>query len=241
MSRYALYFAPTATSRWWRAGSQWLGRDAVSDVMLEQPRIAGIAAEDFSRLTANARRYGFHATLKAPFRLLNGIDSTKLLAQAQAFAKAQTPVPLGRLEVREFGDFLALGQAEPLTAVAALAQRCVEHFDTLRAPPDHAELQRRRRANLNPRHEALLQRWGYPYTEEAYRFHMTLTDSMASLDSTARKLLLAAAIDHFAGMEALHHPVIDGIAVFEEPAPGAPLTVLAHYALTGAGSGATFF
>ena len=241
MSRYALYFAPSATSHWWQAGSQWLGRDAVSDVMLEQPCIAGIAPENFSRLTANARRYGFHATLKAPFRLLNGSDRTQLLGQVQAFAKAQTPVPLGRVEVQEFGDFLALGQAEPLTAVAALAQHCVEYFDTLRAPPDHAELQRRRQAKLNPRHEALLQRWGYPYTEEAFRFHMTLTDSMAALDSTARHLLLAAAIDHFAGIKALKHPAIDSIAVFVEPAPGAPLTVLAHYALTGAGSGTTLF
>ena len=68
--RYALSFAPPGGL--WRLGSEWLGRCAVTGQPAQPPRIDALTAEELRTLTAAPRRYGFHATLKAPFRLADG-------------------------------------------------------------------------------------------------------------------------------------------------------------------------
>ena len=65
--------------------------------------------------------------------------------------------------------------ADVAPALQALADACVEGVDRHRAPPDEAELARRRGAGLSPEREANLRRWGYPDVFETWRFHMTLT------------------------------------------------------------------
>ena len=67
--RYAIYFAPAHGSPWWEFGARWLGRDERNDTALTQHPLAQIAPDDLLELTAQPRRYGFHATLKAPFGL----------------------------------------------------------------------------------------------------------------------------------------------------------------------------
>ncbi len=57
-------------------------------------------------------------------------------------------------------------------------------FDAYRAPPDAAELAKRHAAGLTPRQAELLARWGYPYVLDEFRFHLTLTGSIA--DATER-------------------------------------------------------
>ncbi|TVQ39233.1 MAG: hypothetical protein EA356_01915, partial [Geminicoccaceae bacterium] len=70
--RQAIYFAPAPTTDLHRFASAWLGRDAYTGEVLSQPLVEGIRAERLHALTASPRRYGFHATLKAPFRLADG-------------------------------------------------------------------------------------------------------------------------------------------------------------------------
>ena len=232
MTRYALYFAPPVNSNWWQAGCNWLGRDAETGATVDQPRVAGIPSLLMTTLTASARRYGFHATLKAPFALGEGFNEAHLLAMAAAFCRVQQPVTLPALQVRRLDTFLALVPAAPAPEVNALAMRCVAYFDLLRAPPDADELARRRRARLNVRQEALLLRWGYPHTEEAFRFHMTLTDSLAALDDDTAYALRTAAEANFRTLLAADNQAmaaIDGLTVFREDAAGAPLTVLARF------------
>ncbi len=226
-ARYALYCAPAPVSAWWRAGCSWLGRDAADGAACPQPAIAGISAAVQRQITAAPARYGFHATLKAPFRLTAEAGEADLLALAAAFAAAEVALPLPALAVRPLGDFLAL-QLPPdslaADAIAALAQRCVERFDGLRAPPSAAEFARRRTAGLTARQDALLARWGYPYTEEEFRLHYTLTDAMPGLSPAARRAVLAAAETAFAAPLA-RTPQIDGMTIFREAAPGQPFTV----------------
>lgn len=221
MTRYAIYFAPAPVSPWWQAGCRWLGRDAAHGALCTQPAVAGIPPLMREKLTAHARRYGFHGTLKAPFRLADGFAESHLSAMARAFAELQQPIVLDGVQVRPLDDFLALRAAGPADRIGALAMRCVSYFDMLRAAPAPAELARRRRAGLSPRQEALLQRWGYPYTEEEFRFHMTLTDSLADVDEDAAYALRKAAEECFA--PALRTPLaIDAITLFREDEPGQP-------------------
>lgn len=219
MIRYAIYFAPQRASLWWQQGCRWLGRDPESGVCTDPPPIAGVTATLQSSLTRAARRYGFHATLKAPFHLASGFDETHLLQMAQAFAYCQPVIELRQPEVRMLGAFLALQPAVAQPEINALAMRCVSYFDLLRAPLSPEELARRRHSGLSPRQEALLLRWGYPYTEEAFRFHMTLSDALTDVDVTTTSALLTAAEASFA--EAAAAPLmIDGMALFREAAPG---------------------
>jgi len=221
MTRYALYFTPSLASPWHDAGATWLGRDAVSGEARVQPHISGVPSDMLAQLTRDARRYGFHATLKAPFRLAEDASPAYLLEMAAAFCATQQAIALDAPQVAIHRDFLALTIADADGAVARLAMHCVSHFDALRAPLLPEEVARRRRDRLTARQEALLQRWGYPYTEDQFRFHMTLSGALSTIDPELASRVQAAAQQHFAAVS--HAPLcIDGLSIMREEVPGAP-------------------
>jgi putative phosphonate metabolism protein len=219
--RYAVYFAPPPASPWGVFGASWLGRDAATDAAVPQPPIAGIAPEEFAALTAAPRRYGFHATLKAPFALRPGATLRDLAAALETLAAARAPAPLPPLEPTRLDDFIALVPAGHPAGVNELAAECVRALDAWRAPPAPAELARRRLRRLTERQERHLDRWGYPYVLADYRFHMTLTGSIDAVPMQRVAAVLAAAR---AAVAALAHVplVVDALALFEERGPGKP-------------------
>ena len=81
--RAAIYWAPELDDPLHAAGSAWLGRDAETAASLPQPALEGIA-----ELTADARGYGLHATLKPPFHLAQGYPA---LREAVAGFAARQP------------------------------------------------------------------------------------------------------------------------------------------------------
>lgn len=227
MSRYGLYFAPAAGGGLWNAGCIWLGRDPESGVLLQQPGIEGVPPARLAQLTASARRYGFHATVKAPFRLAGGFTERDLLATVAAWCGEQVPVVLPALQVRRLDRFLALVPHEMTARVTALTMDCVAYVDGLRAPATATELARRRAGGLSARQEVLLLRWGYPHTEEAYRLHLTLSDALDGVDEDTIHRLHEAASVHFKRHVAAAQTIAE-MAVFREPEPGAALSVLAR-------------
>jgi phosphonate metabolism protein PhnN/1,5-bisphosphokinase (PRPP-forming) len=124
----------------------------------------------------------------------------------------------------------------PNDEIGALAMRCVSYFDALRAPLTADELNKRRDALLGERQEGLLARWGYPYTEEEYRFHMTLTDSLSALDDTTIGAIWNAAEAQFAAARAAEPLTIDALAIFREERPGAPFSAWRRFPFDGAHS-----
>ncbi|MES2536444.1 MAG: phosphonate metabolism protein/1,5-bisphosphokinase (PRPP-forming) PhnN [Pseudomonadota bacterium] len=228
MARYALYFAPISNTPWWDAGCRWFGRNALDGAEFPQTQIPGISRIQLAKLTARPRRYGFHATLKPPFELADGFSESHLVDMAAAFCHTQRPIVLEDMRVRPIGDFLALSPAGQNEEIKALAMRCVSFFDLLRAPPTAGELQKRRETGLTARQEALLQRWGYPYVDEEYQLHMTLTDSIGALDEGSRNTIHEAAERRFAA--AANTPLaIDGLTIFREEQPGSPLLIWRHF------------
>ncbi len=222
MTRYALYFAPLPGSAWSDAGAAWLGREATQVGESTQDKIPGIPPLLLAKLTSDARRYGFHATLKAPFHLAEGFSEQHLEAMAEAFCKVQTCILLDKPQVRPIVDFLALRPEQSSDGPAALAMRCVSYFDLLRATPNEAELAKRRTRGLSSRQETLLQRWGYPYTEEEFQFHLTLTDDLAEVDAEVAYAIRKAAEHHFADPIAQSALTLDALTIFREHQPGAP-------------------
>jgi putative phosphonate metabolism protein len=228
MPRYALYFAPEPTSHWWRAGCQWLGRDAHSMLAVAQPPVAGLSQEQLHARTTDARRYGFHATLKAPFRLAEGVTRADLEAALCTFCIQQEAIEVPAPQVHWIGNFLALLPTAESPAINELAMRCVRQFSPLRAPISETEIARRQRQVLSPRQQELLRRWGYPYTEEEYRFHLTLTDYINTADDALGSALRDAAVRHFQISEVMR---ISSIALCIEVVPGAAFQLLRRYPL----------
>src|SRR5262245_28649656 len=110
--RYAIYFAPAAGSPLAQFGALCLGRDVATGEAKAQPRIDGLSPERWQTLTASPRRYGFHATLKAPFHLAEGRTREGLVDQLERFANLQRPFDAPGLRVARIADFLALVLSE---------------------------------------------------------------------------------------------------------------------------------
>lgn len=217
--RYAIYFAPRHGSPWWAFGAGWLGRDEVTGQMLDPPQLPDVPAAALRDATQEPRRYGFHATLKPPFRLREGTGETMLLERVGALAAHLRAVPLGALDVQRIAGFLALVPAQHNAAVHALAARCVLELDDLRAPATPQEVARRRPEALDPVERELLAQYGYPYVLGRYRFHMTLTGTLD--DALAERLRphARAAVDR---LQAREMPVLDRVCVFRQPHADAP-------------------
>lgn len=226
--RYAVYFAPSPGTLGWLAGSHWLGRCAALLQPLPQLAIDGVPPEALQRLTATPRRYGWHATLKAPFVLAPGVDWMALHHAVQTVAQGLRAFQLPPLQVQRLGDFLALVPMPSHTANAALrdaAQACVTQLQPLAAPLSDADLARRRAVGLTARQDALMLRWGYPFVLDEFRFHMTLTGKLSQVDAATQALVLDAAQQYFSDMPTL---TFDSLAVFAEPEPGADFALLDH-------------
>lgn len=231
-ARYAIYFAPPADSALARFGVAWLGRDSETGSTPELPRFVGFSRTRQQEITATARHYGFHATLKPPFSLAPGKTVDQLDTALSAFAKQRTPIDGLGLKVGGLDGFLALVLTEESSAVLNLAADCVRAFDAFRNPPSPEELARRRQAPLSELEDALLRRWGYPYVMEAFRFHMTLTCRLTEpeyglLETSLRTLFGPIATRTFG---------IDGLSLFHQEVQESPFRLLRRYAFADAAS-----
>lgn len=225
MHRYAIYYAPPRSHPLWEAGCRLLGRDPETGEAVGQPALAGVPRERFATVTAGPRRYGWHATLKPPFALAEGEDAAHLEAALARFAAARTPFAMPRLVLASLSGFLALVPEAPSPALDSLAADCVRQFDRFRAPLSAEDRARRLRAPLDAEETANLDRWGYPYVMSRFRFHMTVT---SRLEPEERNRLAALLVPELAA--ALAVPLAaDAVALYGEPAPGAPFRLLRRY------------
>ena len=222
--RVALYYAPAVDDPLHAAASTWLGRDAETNAPRRQPELPDIAA-----VTEDARGYGFHATLKAPMRLADGVTWDSFVAAVEALAAGIRPFALPPLAVQDLHGFLALRETQQSHALQALADLCVAGVDHLRAPLTEAELARRRKNGLAPVQEALLRRWGYTYVFGEFFFHMTLTRRLSAAE---KAIWLPAAEAFFDPLLDTPRQVVD-IALFTQAGPGAPFTIAQRIPLRG--------
>lgn len=220
--RYAIYFAPAPGSALDRFGRHWLGRDAVTGEAVAQPDLPDIAA-----ITAEARRYGFHATLKPPFALADGADVAMLEAALSEFAATQRKIVAPPLALAVIDGFLALVPSQAAPDLHHLADLCVARFDRFRAAAPPAELARRRAGGLTAAQEALLLRWGYPYVFESYRFHMTLTRRLSSAD----RALIEPAIRPLLAEACTGPLVIGALSLFAQLDRSSAFRLVRHFAL----------
>ncbi|KYH01874.1 DUF1045 domain-containing protein [Bradyrhizobium sp. DOA1] len=226
--RYAIYFAAGSDSALSRFGAELLGYDAYTGDELPFPRQALDIAPDWRDVTADPRKYGFHATLKAPMALAPGRTEAELAAACAAFAGTPRPIPTIRPIVDSISGFIAVIPAEPLDALQGLAADCVRAFDSFRAALTAEDRARRKPDKLSEQQRDHLDRWGYPYVMEEFCFHMTLT---GRLDAARRGPILEMLRRRFAalGLDALE---IDRLALFKQDDAKARFRIIGEWALT---------
>jgi Protein of unknown function (DUF1045) len=225
--RVAIYAAPQVDTDWWIRGSQWLGRCAHQRNALPQPPIEGIANAQQLALTADPRRYGWHATLKAPMRLSTQASLEMLRNHVAQICRDHRKMELPDLMPVQMGSFLAFRPALQTSALGALADDCVRRLQPLAAPLSESELQHRRRQPLTPEEDALMLAWGYPWVFHKFRFHFSLTGSVTGQSDESIRALLNAAQTHFSGLGPLQ---LDGLSIFIEPTPGADFVLFEQIA-----------
>jgi putative phosphonate metabolism protein len=224
-SRFAIYAAPPAGSALADFGSAWLGRDAETGHDVPPLALTDLSSERWREITKDARHYAFHGTLKAPFALADGMTADVLTAAIGDLAARHRPFGL-RLKLARIAGFLALVPAQDSPGLHELADACVETFDAFRRP-ETAEQVEKRRKGLTPRQSDLLDRWGYPYVFEEFRFHMTLTTRLS--DNEVHQLQDALA-PHLAPL--LREPLcIDAFCLFGQSDRATPFRLLERFPL----------
>ena len=228
VARYAIYYAPPRASALWRFGTTWLGRDPEGPSVDPRPSLPGIPPGRVAEIIAEPARYGFHATLKPPFGLRPGRGPSDLLVALDRFGEAERSFDAPALALRTIGRFIALVPASTAPSLHAFASRVVEAFDDFRAPPTEAELARRQPDKLSARQQALLARWGYPYVFDEFRFHLTLTGNLAQDEERDRMVEVLSPLV----APLCRDPItVTEIALFREPAPGAPFVLERRFPL----------
>jgi putative phosphonate metabolism protein len=211
--RYAFYFVPEPDSALDRFGMSLLGYDARRGVDVAFPQSEALPA-DWQEISREPRRYGFHATLKAPMALLAGSSEDALLAAAAAFASTPRALPEIKPRIDLIGNFIAIIPASPSPELDWLAADCVRSFEPFRAPLTDKDWARRNPDGLSERQRHYLERWGYPYVLDEFRFHLTLT---GPVEPGRQPALLQTLQDSFAqiGLETL---AVDRVALFRQDA-----------------------
>ena len=164
--RYAIYWAGQGAFA--SRAAEWLGWDNALGAPVAQP-------DDVAAWTEEPRKYGFHGTVKAPFRLAEAWDQPRLEAAFAELCQRLAPVQLQGLQMARLGTFLALVPQGDTGALQDLGAEVVRDLDPARAPLNATELARRRPKTLSPRKRELLDLWGYPHVMEEFRFHLTLS------------------------------------------------------------------
>ncbi|MGK9052178.1 DUF1045 domain-containing protein [Neorhizobium petrolearium] len=228
--RYALYFSPAENHPLTKAATHWLGRDPFTGETFPTPDVEGLATDIVHELTADPRRYGFHATLKAPFELSPDRTEAELVAAFERFAAETSAFDIPNVIIGQLGRFFALVPDTVYPALQHFAARVVEDFEPFRAPLSEADIARRKPENLSAEHRANLERWGYPYVMDEFRFHMTLTGQVPAEQAPAMRRELDRRFLAFTNAPL----AVDGLALFVEPERGAPFIVHRRLALAPA-------
>jgi putative phosphonate metabolism protein len=225
--RYAIYYAPAQGSSLDQFGTEMLGYDAWIGAALPFPESVVEQVPDWRAVSDDPRKYGFHATLKAPMALAERKTEKMLLAACAHFANTAREIPVITPVVNSISGFLAVIPEQPTGQLEQLAADAVRAFDDFRAPLTADDRARRNPSKLTPRQVAYLDRWGYPYVMEEFRFHMTLT---GRLDETRREGVLAMLRERFARLD-LSELAVDRLALFRQTDARARFAIIGDWPL----------
>jgi hypothetical protein len=228
MIRVAIYYTPPEQSPLSRAAAQWLGRNSTSLTHPEYCPAGALALKRYSEIIASPFHYGFHGTIKPPFRLLHGVDINAVASRLRGFAENYSSFILPPLEVTYMHNFFCLRPISPSKTLDQLAADAVILFDEYRRPADKAEVERRRAAGLTANQEKSLLQWGYPYLMVEFRFHLTLT---GRIENDQERLILEEELRARFPQEILQSVPFSSLSLFME-INNEPMKLIHRFALS---------
>lgn len=172
--RYGVFYTPIGAFA--MAGAQWLGWDLQTAQPVGEPDLS---------IVKRPQKYGFHGTIKPPFRLADDRAQSDLQNTFAALCSGLKSVSLATLSPTTIGNFVALVPTGEVDALATLAGRVVSELDPYRAPATDTEIARRRKSKLTAAQDAHLLKWGYPYVFDQFKFHMTLSGHLTQEQQNA--------------------------------------------------------
>jgi hypothetical protein len=225
--RYAIYYVPEEDSSVFETGNRWLGRDVRTNAILKPDLPEDINYDEWTKFTASPRRYGFHATLKPPFKLALEKTPQELRARLKEFTSHQKSFFISGFSVGRISSFLALLINPIGKDFPELAGKCVADFDDFRLPPTIGEIEARRHDGLTLQEQRNLEHWGYPYVLDTWKFHMTLTSSLQPVTGyTFQQHVTARFANH-----CNKRLSIESICLFEEIEAGFPFRLTERFPL----------
>lgn len=208
--RFAVYFSPGKHTELGQFGQSILCR---SPILARQPDASSTFTDQarWLQLTAKPAHYGFHATLKAPFELSDAQTEEGLISAVADFAINRSSVELTTLYPRSLGGFMALTIGNDIEPLSRFAFDCVESFELFRKALSDSDVQRRRQQALTRRQEVLLLEYGYPYVNDEFRFHLTLSNTLSEHDHDYETWVISE-YDRLVSKP----PMLDRVAVFSQ-------------------------
>lgn len=225
--KYAVYWVPKRADALARFGVSWTGWCAEQGEHRTRGEFPGVAV-DIPAVTRQVWRHGFHAVIKAPFRLRAGRGRFSVEHALDQVIDEIVAFRLPRLRLAVIGGSVAaLVPHQNCAALGALVDRVGEAMAPLDAIPHDlvAPAPDGNAAGNNGKDaESLVQ---LPVAE-AHRFHMPLTD----------RLGLETAFEVMEELRPLLEPMLGeprrlhDVALMGDPGEGRPLRVLQRYELS---------
>ena len=219
--RYAIYFCPASDTALGRLGHDWLAAST------HAPALPGISTERRNALLDKVRRYGWHATIRAPFTPAENVTYADVRHAVASVANACASFELP-LHIHRLAGFLALRPCVDGIAPKQLAKTCLQALMPLCAPVSNEVLERRS-VGLDADEVALLRLHGYPYVLDRYRFHLTLSAPATESEEQAMRQWLVPRVTE------LPLTQVDALSICREATPGAAVELLERIPLYAPG------
>ena len=211
--RFSVCFAPHPEHPLWRAGCDWLGRDARQGMPNTPPARLNVAA---------AWRDGFRATLEAPMALRPDVTEAGFLGAVRVLASNHEPFVLPPLRVALLDGYVVLRLREEPSRdhpLRQLADDSVYRLEPWRADLSDSERLHRTRPHHGPRQRAQVDRFGCAQVLDDWRFHITLSGPQDEGSPLRQEASL-----HFG--PALECPLMfDALCVFVDNGRGGPYAI----------------
>ena len=195
--RVAIYFLPKKNSSLENFGKNLLGRDINKKKKISLTRRQKYFInrgftyfDELKDYCEQPAKYGFHATLKAPFRLKRNVKTKNFYDVISHIAAQHSRFKIKGLKIVYSKKFTLITSRKPNKLLINLENDLVKHLDTFRAELNKTEIKKRIPDSLTFKQNKYLKEWGYPFVLDQYKFHMTLMNQNNNKLSNKQKLEL---------------------------------------------------
>lgn len=195
--RVAIYFLPKKNSSLENFGKNLLGRDINKKKKISLTRRQKYFInrgftyfDELKDYCEQPAKYGFHATLKAPFRLKRNVKTKDFYDVISHIAAQHSRFKIKGLKIVYSKKFTFITSRKPNKLLINLENDLVKHLDTFRAELNKTEIKKRIPDSLTFKQNKYLKEWGYPFVFDQFKFHMTLMNQNNNKLSNKQKLEL---------------------------------------------------